>query len=173
MHEVPVPKIVNALAYAALALSLAFGAMRSAGAADAAAFELISPAEAQLEVQAAGPEPGPLRPRQRSLRLVAPQIQVLAPSVDAGAVVPPLRIELAFKPAPGTRVVPSSFRAYYGVLKIDLTERLSKYATISESGVVVDRAQVPEGVHRFVLSVRDDQGNLGEQELRVRVSAKS
>jgi hypothetical protein len=60
----------------------------------------------------------------------------------------------------------------YGVLKIDLTDRVSKYATISEDGAVIDQAKMPSGQHRLLLRVADDKGNLGEQELLFRVEPK-
>jgi hypothetical protein len=166
-------RILKRLAIAGLASGLAFGAGQRAGAAEPAPFELVTAAEAQREWRAAPAEAGGARPpRLRSLKSTAPQIEVLVPQGDGGTVTAPLRIELAFRPAPGTRVVPASFRALYGVLKIDLTERLIRHAVISEAGVVVDRALVPDGNHRFLLRVNDDQGNLGEQELRVRVGSR-
>ncbi len=99
-------------------------------------------------------------------------IRVLAPTPQV-AVTAPLRIELAFDTPPGARVVPSSFRVLYGVLKIDLTDRLRRFSTISERGVVVDQAVVPDGLHRLFLQVADDKGNVAEQELRLRVGVVS
>ena len=49
--------------------------------------------------------------------------------------------------APGTRIVPSTFRVLYGLLKIDLTDRMKKHATVTEQGVVVDQ----EGEHQEIL----------------------
>ena len=84
-----------------------------------------------------------------------------------------MRIEVAFKAAPGTRIVPSTFRVLYGLLKIDLTDRMKKHASVTEQGVVVDQARMPAGQHRLILQVADDQGNTAEQELRLRVGAAS
>jgi hypothetical protein len=69
--------------------------------------------------------------------------------------------------------VPSTFRVLYGLMKIDLTDRLKKHTTVTETGVIVDQAQVPAGQHRLILQVADDQGNTAEQELRLRVGAAS
>jgi len=94
--------------------------------------------------------------------------------VAAGTpVAAPLRLEVAFTPAPGARIVPSSFRVLYGLLKIDLTDRMRRHATVTETGVVVDGAKVPDGQHRLFLQVADDKGNTAEQELRIRVGAAS
>jgi hypothetical protein len=157
--------------------ALAFALLASAGTAlaqDQGRFDLITAAEAQQESRAAAAAPPEIRTRQMPVtRGAAPGIRVVSPSANGEAVAAPVRIELAFKPAPGTRIVPSSFRVLYGLLKIDLTERLRKHATVTETGVVVEQAQVPQGQHRLILQVADDQGNTAEQELRLRVGAAS
>lgn len=145
------------------------------------AFELITQAEASRERDVRAKSEASDLPEVRSRSLPgaagAPtqpvlSIRVVAPTPQA-AVTAPLRIELAFETPPGTRVVPSTFRVLYGVLKIDLTERLRRFSTISERGVVVDQAVVPDGLHRLFLQVADDKGNVAEQELRLRVGVTS
>lgn len=160
---------------ARLALALLLTAAAAAHAQTAAGgFELITAAEAQQAAKAEAEAPPEIRPRQVVVpRGSVPSIKVLAPTTTAAPVAAPLRIEVAFTPTPGARIVPSSFRVLYGLLKIDLTDRLRRHATVSETGVVVDKAVVPEGQHRLILQVADDQGNTAEQELRIRVGAAS
>jgi hypothetical protein len=145
------------------------------------AFELVTKAEAKrdrdlrpkneaIDMPEVRPRPVPGAAAAAAVPVFA--IRVLAPTPQT-AVTAPLRIELAFEALPGTRVVPSSFRVLYGVLKIDLTDRLRRFSTISERGVVVDQAVVPDGLHRLFLQVADDKGNLAEQELRLRVGVAS
>jgi hypothetical protein len=158
------------IAMTVLALLLAAGHSRAEG------FDLITAAEAQQEAKAEAEAPPEIRPRLAPVpRKDQPAISVVSPTVATGAngVAAPVRIEVAFKAAPGTRIVPSTFRVLYGLLKIDLTDRMRKHATVTESGVVVERAQVPDGQHRLILQVADDQGNTAEQELRIRVGAAS
>jgi hypothetical protein len=160
---------IRLLAVACLALL-----MLAAGPSGAQPFDLVTAAEAQQSARAEQAAPAETGPRTRGLpRAVLPAIRVVEPADPAAAVAPPLRIELAFTPVPGARIVPSSFRILYGVLKIDLTERLRRHATIDERGVVVEGARMPEGQHRLLVQVADDQGNVGEQELRLRVGAGS
>lgn len=163
------------LRIAMICLALLMTSLQARAQAPAGGFELITATEAQQEAQAEASAPPPA-PRTRSL-LVAkpgqPTIQVLTPAAPGTAVNAPVRIELAFKPAPGARIVPSTFRVLYGLLKIDLTDRLKKHATVTETGVVVDQAQVPAGQHRLIMQVADDQGNTAEQEVRIRVGAAS
>ena len=164
-------KSIRGLATAAAALLIGW-----AGAAQGqtASFELITTAEAQQTAKAERDAPPEIRPRQvPGPKGNVPGIKVLAPSTSTAALAAPLRIEVAFTPTPGTRIVPSTFRVLYGLLKIDLTDRLRRHATVTESGVVIDRAVVPEGQHRLILQVADDQGNTAEQELRIRVGAAS
>lgn len=137
-------------------------------------FELITAEEARQEAQAAAAAPREVRTRGLpAVKAGQPAIEVVTPTVAGDAVNAPVRIEAAFRPAPGTRIVPSTFRVLYGLLKIDLTDRLKKHATVTERGVVVDQARVPAGQHRLILQVADDQGNTAEQELRLRVGAAS
>jgi hypothetical protein len=161
----------------ATALALGMLAQPLQPALAASAFDLVTAAEAQQEARAVASAPPEIRPRSvPGPKGLVPSINVLSPAAGAtpGAPVPaPLRIELAFKPAPGARIVPSTFRVLYGLLKIDLTERLRKHATVSESGVVVEGAQVPDGQHRLILQVADDQGNTAERELLFRVGGAS
>ena len=153
----------------------------AAGAARAQApgtFDLITEAEAQQAAKAEREAPPEVRTRQIVVpKTNVPAIRVISPTTPGAAVAAvaaaPLRIELAFTPTPGTRIVPSSFRVLYGLLKIDLTDRLRQHATVTEAGVVVDRAVVPVGQHRLILQVADDKGNTAEQELRIRVGAAS
>jgi hypothetical protein len=144
-----------------------------AAAADAQPFDLVTPAEAQRD--AAAPRP----PRSRAMPPAAPatparapSIEVIAPQGEDNPLSSPLRIEVAFKAPPDARIVPSTFRLLYGMLKIDLTDRVHKYATIRESGVVVDQARVPDGTHRLIVRVADDKGRFAEQELLIRVAAR-
>jgi hypothetical protein len=150
---------------AGLSFASASGGVHAAEA--AAPFDLVTESEAKVDAAA------PRAPRTRSVKVTpppgSPAIQVLAPSLSGGAIGSPLRIAVTFKAVPGARILPGTFRVMYGVLKIDLTERVSKYATVNEEGAVIDQAKVPSGQHRLLLRVADDKGNLGEQELLFRV----
>ena len=171
---------ISLRATAAAALALCVLALTVHPVQAAASFDLVTADEARQEARAeaaearAAPEISPRSvPGPRGL---VPAINVVSPTAGAtpGApVAAPLRIELAFKPAPGARIVPASFRVLYGLLKLDLTERLKKHAVVSESGVVVEGAQMPDGQHRLILQVADDQGNTAERELLFRVGGAS
>ncbi len=159
---------------AAAGVALVLLAAGAARAQSPGTFDLITEAEAQQSAKAEREAPPEVRTRQIVVpKTNVPGIRVISPTTPGPAVAAPLRIELVFTPTPGTRIVPSSFRVLYGLLKIDLTDRLRQHATVTEAGVVVDRAVVPVGQHRLILQVADDKGNTAEQELRIRVGAAS
>lgn len=161
----------TALRTTVLCLALAFSALDSR----AEDFDLITAAEAQAEAKAAATAPPETRTRSLPVpKPGQPAIKVVTPNnTPSSAVNAPVRIEVSFKAASGNRIVPSTFRVLYGLMKIDLTDRLKKHATVTETGVVIDQAKVPAGQHRLILQVADDQGNTAEQELRLRVGAAS
>ncbi|MCA3241644.1 MAG: hypothetical protein ING89_10130 [Rubrivivax sp.] len=162
-------QVLRGLAVSGVAAAVLWG---SAGIARAAGFDLITSGEAQQAAQAERTMPQPVRTRNLP-KPDAPGITVLSPSAPGKPVTAPLRIEVSFQPAAGAKIVPSSFRVLYGLLKIDLTDRLRQHATVTETGVVVDGAKVPDGQHRMFLQVADDKGNTTEQELRFRVGGAS
>ncbi len=157
------------------AVLLRCGLTVHAAGAPAAAFELVTDDEAAREARAAAAAP-PVVPRSRGVPQPpgpgdAPAIQIIAPAGEA-AVSSPLRLEVAFSPAPDARIVPDSFRVLYGVLKIDLTERLQRHSRLSERGVVVEGAQVPQGTHRLLVRVADDKGRMAEQAIVFHVAGR-
>ncbi|MDP2007650.1 MAG: hypothetical protein Q8K45_18415 [Rubrivivax sp.] len=135
----------------------------------AAAFLLITEEESAREAQAAASASAP-PPRSRGMPQ-PPAIEVIAPS-DAAVLTSPVRLEAIFRAAADARILPDSFRVLYGVLKIDLTERLQRHARLSESGVVVEAAQVPQGTHRLLVRVADDKGRVAEQAIVFRVTRR-
>ena len=155
-----------------LAALLPIALVLSATPAQAAPFMLISDDEAQREASAAAAVP-PAPPRARSMLppRQAPAIEVLAPVPEGVTVSSPLRLEIAFRAPADARIVPASFRLLYGMLKIDLTERLQRHARVDESGVLIEEAAVPQGTHRVIVRVADDKGRTTERELMIRVSA--
>jgi hypothetical protein len=129
----------------------------------AAAWALVT------EEEAAASAARGLPPVARSLApAAAPRIEVLSPS-EIAALRPPLSIRLRFAPAAGARVDPGSFRALYGALRLDVTERIRARARIDAEGLAAEDVALPAGQHRILLSVADDQGRRGERDFRLRI----
>jgi len=131
----------------------------------ASAVDLVTPDEANrsqqappvVEAQSSAPDP------------LAPLIAVVDPQAIGKALKNPFRMEIDFKTSDGARLDFSTFKAYYGAFKIDITERLLKEATRTDSGLRLSNVNVPSGSHKIILRIKDDQSRMGERELYFKV----
>jgi hypothetical protein len=98
----------------------------------------------------------------------APLIEVQAPKLQ-DTLKPPFPIRLVFKPADGAQIDPSSFKVYYGWLRIDITERIVQHAKLSRDGLSVENASIPAGSHRLLLEIRDNKERKSEMTLSFKV----
>jgi hypothetical protein len=129
----------------------------------AATWTLVTPEEAAESARIGLP------PVARSLSAgPGPRIEVVTPP-ETEALRPPLTIRLAFRPTAGARIDPDSFRALYGALRLDVTERIRRHARVDAAGLLAEGVAMPSGQHRIMLSVADDQGRRGERDFRLRV----
>jgi len=110
----------------------------------------------------------PIAPR-RTPAPGAPQVIILAPSLLTPVRKTPVRIEISFQAEAGAHIVPESFRVTYGMLRLDITERLRKHGTLTAQGAVAEKAEMPAGDHRLYLKIADDQGRVTEQEMHITV----
>ncbi len=98
-----------------------------------------------------------------------PKIQVLSPNVAKGVFTSPLPIDLRFASSPDAEIDPASFKATYGFLNIDITNRITQSVKVTKSGFTVPEASLPKGSHRLTLQVADTKGRQGEMELKFTV----
>jgi hypothetical protein len=100
---------------------------------------------------------------------VAPAIKVITPDIGH-PVHAPVNIELGFSPAPGTHVVPSSFRVcYLGFVTIDITDRLVGHSTLTDTGLQANGAMLPNGIYHLRLLLEDDAKRIGKTEITIHV----
>lgn len=92
----------------------------------------------------------------------APQIELKTPSL-AAPVSSPTAIELKFQPTPPSTVKPETFKVLYGSFEIDITKRLLNVAKVTESGVLVSEANLPQGKHKLLMVVEDSAGRKGNK----------
>jgi hypothetical protein len=93
-----------------------------------------------------------------------PQIRVVSPQLG-----PPLSnpfdIELQFVPTPSAPIRPESFRVcYVGFVTMDITKRITDRVTVTEHGVRVSGAQLPQGHHHLLLLIADRRGRVGRRD---------
>ena len=130
----------------------------------AQAFELVSKQEMQASLAA----PEPLRAKA-GITPGAPVIEVVSPRLDA-PITSPSSIALLFQSAAPSSVRPETFKAQYGRLRIDITERLLKATQITAQGITVKEASLPKGSHRLLLSIEDSEGRQGQKTIEFEVN---
>jgi hypothetical protein len=97
-----------------------------------------------------------------------PLIELVNPQLLSQAVKSPTRIELLFKPKDGA-VNLATFKVHYGKARFDITSRIMRKAKLGANSILIEEAELPEGEHRFAISIADVQGRMSSQEFMVRV----
>ena len=128
------------------------------------AIELVTTEEARSSQQAAMLEaeltaPDPL----------APSIQLVDPEGLDKPLKNPFKMEVLFKPQQGAMLDFSSFKAFYGTFKIDITDRLLKEAVKTSSSIRLANVDVPSGRHKLLISIKDNLGHTAAKEIAFKV----
>jgi hypothetical protein len=127
---------------------------------------LISPTEAvEYKGEAGFNEPPALRPRAS-----VPVIEIVKPEplLDL-KLKAPFSIAVLFKGQDDAPIVPATFKVLYGAFKLDITNRITQFVTVTPGGFTLDNARMPSGKHRLTLQVQDEKQRMAERELRVEV----
>lgn len=130
----------------------------------AIAWTLITNDEILKEDKAARPKELP----SRSQPAGAPAIEVSEPDT-AKPVKSPVTIRIRFRPQTGTTINPATFRAKYGWLGIDITDRLVAHAQLDATGISANNAEIPAGRYMVVLQITDSLGRVGTRSLEFTV----
>ena len=127
---------------------------------------LVSPAEARQFLGEDGyNEPPALRQRAQ-----IPSIEIVRPEASTDLKVKaPFAITVQFKDLPDAAIDPASFKVMYGALRVDITQRITKYVQVTPAGFSLENAQIPLGKHRLTLQVKDEKQRVAERELRFEV----
>lgn len=98
----------------------------------------------------------------------APKIEIEQPT-DLKGLSSPFPIKVAFKSEGNSDISVDSFRILYGMLKIDITDRVLKKTRVTKEGLEVKEAAIPVGSHTLVMRIRDSAGREGELRLGLSV----
>jgi hypothetical protein len=146
------------------ALLLSLVSVAAASRARASSWSLVSPDEVARDRKAPHP------PATRGLvPLGVPKIEVDRPNTEA-QLPHPFSVRIRFVPAPDAKIVVSTFKATYGWLNIDITERLLEHAKLSADGLVADDINAPSGEHRVTVSIADTAGRVGSRTFRFTIA---
>ena len=105
-----------------------------------------------------GPEPG----------TDGPQIIVDLPNASQ-TLHAPLSFRVRFVPLSGAAIEVHSFKACYGFLSLDITDRLLERARLTAQGLSADEVNIPAGNHKVTLTVADSMGREGSRTFRFTV----
>jgi hypothetical protein len=127
-----------------------------------AGWNLITPEEDARD-RAAPRVPGP------SDLPAPPVIELLRPDVSR-PIQNPVTIEVRFSPGSGPAVDMRTFRAAYGWLGINITNRLLEHATKLPDGLLAENVDLPPGDHRVTVSIANTSGKTASQTFRFSVA---
>lgn len=137
-------------------------------------FELVTAEEYQQEKDARslitrGSTTGPTEP-ESARAADGPKIEVVTPDAR-NSVHAPVDIDVRFAPGPGARIVLGSLRIRYGMIGLDVTDRIRKAATVTEQGIKASGAALPAGSHSMSVEIADSAGRKSKQAFKFRVEA--
>ena len=155
-------------------IGLLFAAFCSAAApAHHTGFELVTAEEFQREEDARSLVTRSANARQpaepKSQRAAdGPLIEVVTPDASA-PVRAPVDISVRFTPGPDAHIVIDSLHIRYGLIGLDVTDRIRKAARVSEQGFDAPGASLPPGSHAMSIEISDSAGRATRQAFRFRV----
>ena len=123
------------------------------------AFTLVSPDEVARE-RAKGVPPQVRGAAKGDIG--GPQIVLVAPN-GMKTIPSPLDIELRFIPKAPSKIIRESLRARYGFFGFDVTDRLTKHAKVTQSGILAENADLPAGSHSITIEIADDRDRVGRR----------
>jgi hypothetical protein len=144
--------VITALSFALLTLPIAAETT----------WDLVTPEE-QARDNAA-----PHRPDPAGLP-APPLIHLLRPDISR-PITNPTTIEVRFSAGSGAAIDMRSFRATYGWLGINITNRLLEHATKTSDTLVAENVNLPLGNHRVTLSIADVLGKTASRTFRFSVA---
>lgn len=127
----------------------------------ASALELITPGEAALPAARA-------LSHERAISR-GPTVLIVSPPSAAGTIKSPLDLKVKFKSHGDAKIdVGSVLLTYVKAPAVDLTQRIKPF--IAASGIDVESAEVPPGIHTLRIDVTDTEGHTGSAILTFSVS---
>jgi hypothetical protein len=89
-----------------------------------------------------------------------PKVVIVSPAPNAGLENSPLNLKIRFKVFGGAKIDTDSIvMTYKKTPLIDVTPRIMRF--IHADGIDIPEAEVPIGIHNFVIQVRDNDGRIG------------
>jgi formylglycine-generating enzyme required for sulfatase activity len=98
-----------------------------------------------------------------------PTITIISPASSAQPVTSPFILDLRFDTHAGTEVdTDSVLLTYLKQPEIDITQRIKSFVTLG--GIDIPQAEMPPGLHQFLIQLQDKQGQVSSLEFNIEVA---
>jgi hypothetical protein len=168
-------RAINPGRFRAAWIALLLAAFCATAASAHTGFELVTADEFQREEEARElitRSARSLLPAEEGPQRVAdgPLIEIVTPDATT-PVHAPVDITVRFEPGPGSRIVLDSLHIRYGIIGLDVTDRIRQAARVTEQGIEASGASLPAGSHSMSIEISDSAGRTTRQAFRFRVEA--
>lgn len=97
-----------------------------------------------------------------------PGIKVVSPDLSAEKIASPFQLKIAFEPRGGAKIDTSAVKlTYLKTPNIELLDRVK--GSLTENGIDVSSAEVPQGQHEIRVSIQDSEGRQSSAILKLNV----
>lgn len=127
------------------------------------AFVLVTPDEVARERQLGSTAPSRSLDAKRDPQ--SPEIVLIRPAIPHD-ILSPTDIELRFLAKDQAQVDMRTLRVLYGMFGINITSRLLKYASLTDSGMVAKEASLPAGSHTITIEITDSRNRMARESFR-------
>lgn len=102
----------------------------------------------------------------------APVITLKTPDLNGAKIHSPMTIEVSFTAEDGATIDIDTLEIRYkrGFININITDRILEHATLSETGLVANNAELNAGKHGVIIKVKDNQGRSGSELYKFQIS---
>jgi len=100
--------------------------------------------------------------------LDAPLIEVISPDVTQD-LQSPIDIDIRFTATAGAMIALHTVRVRYGVIGLDMTERLRNVGAVTKEGIRARGAILPLGEHPMTVDLQDTKGNRTQHRFTLRI----
>lgn len=106
---------------------------------------------------------------ERAADPLGPKIDVLRPG-DGNKFVAPVDIHITFAPTEGAEIDLDTLEIKYGALGLNVTDRVTENAEVTEKGIRSEGAMLPAGKHKLTVYIGDNLGRVGKRRFTFRIT---
>ena len=106
---------------------------------------------------------------ERAADPLGPKIDVVSPG-DGHEFVSPVDIHITFVPTEGAEIDIDTLQIKYGACGLNVTDRVTENAEVTERGIRSEGAMLPKGKHKLTVYIGDNLGRVGKRRFTFRIT---